>query len=76
MSIAAAILLAASPAQPVPADGHRALGLGAEVETARVAVTIVRSVMLKDGALVSLDQRPAPHSQRQSHDGRVTYEFE
>lgn len=71
MSVTAALILAAAAAQATPAA---APGSGAQVERARVSVTITRAAVLRHGAIVHDDK--APRSQRQSSDGRVTYEFE
>jgi hypothetical protein len=46
------------------------------VESARVSVTIKRAAVLRHGALLAGPDAKAPRSQRQSRDGRVTYEFE
>ena len=76
MSLTAALLLAAAAAQAAPTDVVRAPDRGAQVETARVSVTILRPAVLKAGALLERRDGTTPRSQRQSRDGRVTYEFE
>ncbi len=73
MSVTAGLILAAAAAQATPAA---APGSGAQVERARVSVTITRAAVLQHGALVRGHDDRAPRSQRQSSDGRVTYEFE
>jgi hypothetical protein len=76
MSLAAALLLAAATAHAPPADKTHEPDRGAQVERARVSVTITRAAVLQHGALVRGHDDRAPRSQRQSSDGRVTYEFE
>jgi hypothetical protein len=76
MNFAAAFLLAAAAAQAAPADAPEGTSRGAQVESARVSVTIKRAAVLRHGALLAGPDDTAPRSQRQSHDGRVTYEFE
>jgi hypothetical protein len=76
MSLAAALLLAAAVAQPAPAEAPSEPDRGAQVATARIGATILRPAMLKAGSLVVSRDGATPHSQRQSRDGRVTYEFE
>jgi hypothetical protein len=76
MSFAAAFLLAAAAAQAAPADVPSEPNRGAQVETARVSVTILRPAMLKGGSLIESRDGATPHSQRLSRDGRVTYEYE
>ena len=76
MSFAAAFLLAAAAAQAAPADAPSEPARGAQVETARVSATILRPAVLRDGSLIDSRDGFTPHSQRQSRDGRVTYEFE
>jgi hypothetical protein len=76
MNFAAALFLAAAAAQTAPAGEARAPDRGAQVETVRVSVTILRPAVLKAGALLERRDGTTPHSQRQSRDGRVTYEFE
>ncbi|MBO0750450.1 MAG: hypothetical protein J2O44_08485 [Porphyrobacter sp.] len=75
MSFAAALLLAAAAAQAAPADAPRQPDRGAEVETAQVRATILRSAVLKSGSLAS-SQSDAPRSQRHAESGRITYTFE
>jgi len=48
---------------------------GAQVDTARVSVMILRPAVLKGGSLI-LNPGNATPRQRQSREGRVTYEFE
>jgi hypothetical protein len=76
MSLAAAFLLAAAAAQAAPADIDSAPDRGVQVQTAQVSVTILRPAVLKGGLLVGSREGATPHSQRQSREGRVTYEFE
>lgn len=76
MSLAAALLLAAATAHAPPADKTHEPDRGAQVETARIAVTILRPAVLKNGKLLSERPADARHSQRQSRGNRVTYEFE
>ena len=76
MSLAAAFLLVAAAAQATPAGAPDEPDRGAQVETAQVSVTILRPAVLKSGSLVMAKGSTTPHSQRQSRDGRVTYEFE
>ena len=76
MSFAAAFLLVAVAAHPAAADGAVAPDRGVQVQTAWVSVTILRPAVLKDGSLIEARDGTAPHSQRQSREGRVTYEFE
>ncbi len=76
MSLAAAFLLAAAAAQAAPAGAPREPDRGAQVETARVQATILRPAVLENGSLLARRDGGAPHSQRRSRDGRVTYEFE
>ncbi len=52
------------------------LDRGAQVDTARVSVTILRPAVVKGGSLILDPGNVTPHSQRQSREGRVTYEFE
>lgn len=75
MSLAAAVLLAAIAPQ-VATDAPREEGRGAEVETAKVSVTILRPAVLKGGTLASDSNPDAPRAQRQAEAGRVTYAFE
>jgi len=76
MSLVAAVILAAAVAQPVPADAVPEGGRGAQVESARIAVTILKPAVLKGGVLASAQDANAPRSQRRSDDGMVTYAFE
>ena len=76
MSFAAAFFLAAAAAQAAPVDAPKDADRGPQVETARISATILRPAMLKDGSLVESRDGLTPHSQRQSREGRVTYEFE
>jgi hypothetical protein len=77
MSLAAAFMFAAAvAAQATATDAPKGADRGAEVDTARVSVTILRPAVLKDGALVSSKAPDAPHSQRHDEGGRVTYAFE
>ena len=76
MSLSAAFLLGAAAAQSAPVDAAEAVDRGAQVESAQVSVVILRPAVLKAGVLLSNRNGDAPHSQRQSRDGRVTYEFE
>jgi len=77
MSLAATLLLAAAAAAQTPQDGARnEPDRGAQVETARVSVTILRPAVVKGGSLILDPGNVTPHSQRQSREGRVTYEFE
>jgi hypothetical protein len=76
MSFAAAFLLASTVAQVAPGGFAGEPGRGAEVETARVSVTILRPVIIKAGSLIESRDGATPHSQRLTRDGRVTYEFE
>lgn len=76
MSLTAAFLLAAA-SQPGAAGGAESVpDRGVQVESARVSVTILRPAVLNSGSLVEARHGARPHSQRQSRDGRVTYEFE
>ena len=75
MSLAAAILLAAVAAQGGPAIEARAPGHGAQFDSARISVRILRPAVLARGALVS-GGGDSPHSQRQAGAGQVTYLFE
>jgi hypothetical protein len=76
MSFAAAFLLAAAAVQAAPVDAPAEPDRGARVESAQVSVTILRPAVLKGGSLISSRDGATPRSQRQSRDGRVTYEFE
>ena len=77
MSLAATFVLATAAAAQTPQAGaQNEPDRGAQVDTARVSVTILRPAVLKAGSLVLLQDSATPHSQRQSRDGRVTYEFE
>jgi hypothetical protein len=76
MSFAASFLLAAAAAQAAPVDASGQMDRGAQVETARVSVTILRPAVLKGGSLIERRDGATPRSQRQSREGRVTYEFE
>jgi hypothetical protein len=76
MSLAAALLLAAVAAPAASTDVRQTPDRGAQVDSARISVTILRPVVMKNGRLLSDANGQAPHSQRQAHDGRVTYEFE
>src|SRR6478736_1788714 len=76
MSLAAAFLLAAAVAQTASADTPSEPDRGAQVATARIGATILRSAMLQAGSLVIGRDGAILHSQRQSRDGRITYEFE
>lgn len=76
MSFAAAFLLAAAIAQAAPADAPSEPDRGAQVATARIGATILRPAVLKGGSLIVSRDGVTPHSQLQSRDGRVTYEFE
>ena len=76
MSLAAAFLLAAAAAQAAPADAPRAPDRGAQVATARIGATILRPAVLRHGVLVTSEGADAPHSQRHSEDGRISYAFE
>ena len=73
MSFAAALLVAAAvAAQPAPPEA----GQGAQVESARIAVEILRPAVLRDGVLVSAEGDEAPRTQTLRRDGRISYEFE
>jgi hypothetical protein len=76
MSFAAAFLLATAAAQAAPFDVPSAPDRGPQMETARVSATILRAAVLKNGSLIESRDGLTPRSQRQSRDGRVTYEFE
>jgi hypothetical protein len=76
MSLAAAILLAAVAAQGGPAIEAQAPGHGAQFDSARISVRILRPAVIKDGQLVSSGNADSPRSQRQSGDGYVNYLFE
>lgn len=76
MTLAAALLLAAAAAQAAPVAAPDGRGSGARVDGARISVTITRAAVLKQGAPIADRSRTSPRSQRQSRDGRVTYEFE
>jgi hypothetical protein len=76
VSLTAAFLLAATTAQAAPGGMAGAPDRGAQVETARVSVTILRPAVVKGGTLIESHAGATPHSQRLSRDGRVTYEFE
>ena len=76
MSLAATLLLAATAAHAVPAAKTDEPDRGAVVETAHIGATILRSVALNRGQLVSSEHAHVPHYQRQARDGRITYEFE
>jgi hypothetical protein len=76
MTFAAAFLLVAAAAQAAPVDTPDEPDRGAQIETAQVTVTILRPAVLKSGSLLMAQGSTTPHSQRQSRDGRVTYEFE
>jgi hypothetical protein len=76
MHFAAAFLLAAAAVQAAPADAPEGAGRGAQVESARVSVTIKRAAVLRHGALLVGPDDTAPRGHRQSRAGRVTYEVE
>ena len=76
MSLAAAFLLAVAAAQAAPVAEPQAPDRGAQVDSARISVTILRPAVIANGVLVSGAKAGAPHSQRQAGDGRVTYLFE
>jgi hypothetical protein len=76
MSLAAAFLLAAATAQAAPVDAPPTRERGVRVQTADVAVTILRPAVLRKGFLVSDRELDAPRSQRRNEGGRVTYAFE
>ena len=75
MGIAAAFVLAAATAGATPGDAQPA-DHGAEVEKARVSVTILRPAVLRDGAMASNANPDAPRAQRHDEGRRVTYTFE
>ena len=76
MSLAAALVLAVAAAHAAPAAAPAQPDRGAQVESAHVTVAILRPAVIKGGALVSSANSATPRNQRQSRDGRVTYEFE
>lgn len=77
MGIAAAFFLAAAAAsQAAPVAVKEGNGSGPVLETARVAVEILRPAVLRAGELADVRGADAPRSQRQSRGGRITYEFE
>jgi hypothetical protein len=76
MSLAAALLLAAVAAPAASTDAHQAPNRGAQVDSAQISVRILRPVVMKNGRLPTDPNARTPHSQRQAHDGRITYEFE
>jgi hypothetical protein len=73
MSLVVAFILAAA-VPSVPADAPRAVDRGAQVESARIAVTNLRPAVLKGGVLSS--DAHGPRSQRHAEGGAVTYAFE
>jgi hypothetical protein len=75
MSLVAAFLLAAA-VQAAPADAQRDNDRAAQVESARIAVTILRPAVLKNGTLASAGDANAPRSQRRSDGASITYAFE
>jgi hypothetical protein len=76
MSLAAAVLLAAATAHAAPVDTPVEPDRGAQVDTARISVSILRPAVLAGGELVSNRKADSPRSQRQSGAGYVTYLFE
>ncbi len=76
MSLVAAFILAAAVAQPVPADVTPEAGRGAQLESARISVTILKPAVLKGGVLASAQDANAPRTQRREDGGTVTYAFE
>jgi hypothetical protein len=74
MSLVAAFLLSAA-VQAAPVDAPRDNDRGAQVESARIAVTILRPAVLKGGTLASAGDN-APRSQRRSDGASITYAFE
>ena len=76
MSLAAAFLLAAAVTHGPPAVETSAPDRGAQFDSARVSVTILRPAEIKGGELVSSANAEMLRSQRQSGAGYVTYLFE
>ena len=78
MALAAALLLAAAAAssQAAPDSGQQQADHGAQYDAAQVTATILRPVVLQDGQVRSSQGAQAPHSQRRSGGGTVTYAFE
>ncbi len=77
MSLATALLLAAAvSSQAATADQPRVPDRGAQVDSARISVTILRPAQIRGGVLVSNGTVAAPRAQRQTQGGYVTYAFE
>ena len=76
MSFAAAFLLAAAAAHSAPAIEPPPPDHGAQFDSARISVTILRPALVNGGELVSNGSGANPHSQRQAGAGYVTYLFE
>jgi hypothetical protein len=75
MSLVATFLLAAAVAS-TPAEPSREADRGAQIESARISVVILRPAVLKGGVLASNEDPSSPRSQRRSASGSVTYIFE
>jgi hypothetical protein len=76
MSLAASFLLAAAAAAQAGPPHQPSGQAGAQVESARVSATILRSAEVVSGVLISGGRPDAPYSQSQSGRGYVTYLFE
>jgi len=76
MSLAIALYLAAaaSPIGHVPAAGPQPRG--AQVADARIAVQVMRTAVLRDGAILFSDGEEGPRTQQLRREGCITYEFE
>ena len=74
MSFTIALYLAAAAAQPGLTEAAELRG--AQVASARVAVRIMRTAVLRDGVVVFGDGKEGPRTQQVRREGRVTYEFE
>ena len=76
VSLAAAFLVAAAAATQAAPPEQPARQAGAQVDSARISVTILRPAVVAGGVLVSGTSPDAPHSQSQSGAGYVIYLFE
>ena len=76
MSLAIALYLAATAAQPAVVEVTEPQLRGAQVADARIAVQIMRAAVLRDGVIVFNDGKQGPRAQELRREGRVTYEFE
>ena len=76
MSFTIALYIAAAAAPSGLTEAAELQQRGAQVASARVAVRIMRTAVLRDGVVVFGDGKEGPRTQQVRREGRVTYEFE